>query len=303
MTTVSTGGPLQGLVGEYEQRLRAAGIETPDRDALALACHALGLSPLGVRTASADQIAPQALARLEALVTRRVERVPLQHLMGEAGFRTLVLECRPGVFVPRPETEVLAGHAIELARTTVRERGHAVVAEPGTGSGAVALAIAAEVAGVQVIATDVSREAVALAGRNLARIASHPGVAPGSTCSFAVGDLLSPLREDLRGELDVIVANPPYLTQEEVAAAAPEVRDHDPADALIAPEGGNAVIDRLIATAPSWLRAGGALVVEVPEARAQRHLDAVRAAPYRDAHLVDDLTGRERVLVARTVDA
>ncbi|MGH3442566.1 MAG: N5-glutamine methyltransferase family protein [Nitriliruptorales bacterium] len=300
MTVVSAGTPLQALVREHEERLRAAGVDSPDRDALALACHALGLSPLGVRTASAEQIAPHALGRLEELVARRGERVPLQHLTGEAGFRALVLECRPGVFVPRAETEVLAGRAIDLARSAVAERGRAVVAEPCTGSGAVALAVAAEVVGVQVMATDLSRDAVTLAGRNLARVAAEPGIARGSTCSFAVGDLLEPLPADLRGRLDVVVANPPYLTESEVAAAAPEVRDHDPAAALIAAEEGNAIIDLLLADGLRWLRPGGALALEIPEARAQRHLEAARSAGYDDADLIDDLTGRERVLVART---
>ncbi|MDP8961824.1 MAG: peptide chain release factor N(5)-glutamine methyltransferase [Actinomycetota bacterium] len=290
---------LGDVVRGHARTLAAAGIDSSEADAFSLARHALGLSAAALRTAGTAGVAPERLDRLGRLVARRALRVPLQHLTGEAGFRRLMLTSRPGVFVPRPETEVLAGAAIELAHVAIARFGRAIVIEPCTGSGAVGLSIAHEVAGVCVIAADLDLAAVALARCNLARLRAAPGLAHGSTCEILAGDLLDPFPAELRGHVDVIVANPPYLTSAEVAACPPEVRDHDPRLALAAGDDGHVASDALLAAAAEWLRAGGTLLLEVAETRAAEVAARALRVGYGDIAVAADLAGRHRFVAAR----
>lgn len=292
---------LVDVIRVHARTLAAAGIDRPEADAFGLARHALGLSPAALRTVATGAVAPGRLDELARLVARRALRVPLQHLTGETGFRRLTLTCRPGVFIPRPETEVLAEAAVDRARDAVAELGRAVLIEPCTGSGAVALAVAHEVAGARVIATDLDPAAVALARENLARLRATGGLAPRATCDVLAGDLLDPVPAELRGEVDVIVANPPYLTPAEVAACPPEVRDHDPPVALVGGHDGHTTTDRLLSVAEDWLRPGGWLLLEVAETRAAEVSARARRAGYDDVAVAVDLVGRPRLVAGRMV--
>lgn len=291
--------PLVDAVRGHIRTLAAAGVDTPVADAFSLASHALGLSPAALRTAVTATVAPDLLDRLDQLVALRALRVPLQHITGEVGFRRLTLACRPGVFVPRPETEVLAEAAIVRARAAVAELGRAIVVEPCTGGGAIALSLAHEVAGARVLAVDLDRAAVALARENLARSRATHGLAPGATCEILVGDLLGPVPIELRGRVDVIVANPPYLTAAELAACPPEVREHDPQLALVSGDDGHATTDRLLSTARQWLRPGGVVVLEVAETRAAEVAARAARVGYEDVATAADLAGRPRIMAAR----
>ncbi|MDQ4129669.1 MAG: peptide chain release factor N(5)-glutamine methyltransferase, partial [Actinomycetota bacterium] len=282
----------------HSRTLAAAGIDTPEADSFSLARHALGLSPASLRTTPAAAIAAHLLDLLDRLVALRALRIPLQHITGDVGFRHLTLTCAPGVFVPRPETEVLAQVAIDRARAAAAERGRAVLVEPCTGSGAIALSVAHEVGGARVIATEVDPNAVALARENLASLTAGCGLAPGAVCDILAGDLLAPVPLDLRHEVDVIVANPPYLTPGELAICPPEVRDHDPPLALLAGDDGHAISDRLLHTSLGWLRVGGALLLEVSEIRAAEVAARAAGIGYDDVSVAADLAGRPRVVVA-----
>lgn len=280
--------PVMDLVRRHAARLTRAGVPSPDHDASALAAHVLELAPSDLRITTTTDVTQTHLDRLAALVERRAERVPLQHLTGAAGFRTITLACRPGVFVPRPETEVLAGLAIEAVGPSP------LVVEPCTGTGAVALSIATEVPQATVIATDRAPEAVELARCNAERL--------GLDVEVLHGDLLEPVDPALRRRVDVLVANPPYLTPSELDACDPEVRQHDPEGALVAGPTGHEITDRLIAAAPAWLRPGGTVLLEVAEARAAQVADRMRTAGLVDVAVVDDLTGRERIVRATIPD-
>lgn len=282
MTTEVRPGPVMDLVRRHAARLERAGIASALNDALTLASHALGMSRSELRVRDLGDVHDDVLNELDGLIERRARRVPLQHLTGTAGFRRLTLACRPGVFVPRPETEILAGHAIGLAGPGT------TVIEPCTGSGAVALSIAAEAPGTSVVATDRDRAAVELARRN----ASVVGV----DVDVRLGDLLGPVDERLRGGVDVLVSNPPYLTPDEIEACEVEVREHDPVGALVAGPTGHEVTDRLIGAAPTWLRSGGTLLLEVAEVRAAEVARRARGAGLREVVILDDLTGRERIV-------
>lgn len=292
---------LAALVAEHAATLEAAGVPSPEHDATALARHVLGLTTAGVRTAGPPtEDERRALAEL---VARRAAREPLQLVIGATWFRYLRLACRPGVFIPRPETEVVAGLAIDAARASGAAP---LVVEPCTGTGAIACSVAAEVAGAQVVATDVDSEAVDLARHNLAEVAAGradvSGLAPGASCHIEHGDLLEPVGAGLRGRVDVLVSNPPYLPAADRAAMPPEVARHDPPAALYGGADGHDLVDRLLGAAATWLRPGGTVVLEIDARRADDALAAAQAAGLAEARIEPDLTGADRVLVARRPD-
>jgi release factor glutamine methyltransferase len=228
-------------------------------------------------------------AAFEAMVARREVGEPLQYVLGRWGFRTLDLLVDPRVLIPRPETEVVAGFAIDAVPPGGR------VVDLGTGSGAIALSIAAERwPDVEVWATDASEEAVAVARANLAGLGRRAGVV-----RLAVGDWFAALPDDLRGTFDVVVANPPYVPDD--ALVARQVRDHEPHLALFGGPDGLGPARRIVAEAPGWLRPGGTLVVEIGEDQGEAVAAAAEAAGLVDVEVRHDLTERPRALVARTV--
>jgi release factor glutamine methyltransferase len=284
------------LLDEVATRLDDAGVPTPDVDAR------------WIVDAMVDRFGPDLAGCdagvLDALVERRAAREPLQLVLGHTTFRWVELACRPGVFVPRPETEVVAGAAIDAARAAgPRPR----VVEPCTGSGAIACAVASEVPGVQVLASDLSPAAVELATENATALAAAarptawrpgPWLAPGAVVEVRHGALLDAVPDDWRHTIDVLVANPPYLPAADAGTWQPEVADHDPAPALVGGPDGHEVVEALLVLAPTWLRPGGVVVVEIDDRRGADAATAATAAGLVDVHVVADLTGRDRAVVA-----
>lgn len=266
-------------------RLARAGVPTPQVDAEWLVCHVTGWSRAQLQTRGGQSLDPGTVERLNELAGRRAAREPLQLILGSVGFRYLDLAVRPGVFVPRPETETLAEEAI--ARTPP----DGLVAEPCTGTGAVACSVAAEAEPAVVVATDASSAAVSLARENAARY--------GLEVDVRRGDLLAPVDERLRGGLHVLVANPPYVASHELASTEPEVQEWEPSEALVAGRTGHEITDRLIDVAPGWLAPGGWLLLEVDERRAGDVRGRCVARGLKDATVVRDPAGRNRVVVAR----
>ena len=237
-----------------------------------------------------------AAARLRALVQRRVAGAPLQYLVGRWSFRRLELMVDSRVLIPRPETEVVAGVAIDEARRAVGGgAAPCAVADLGTGSGAIALAVADEVAEAEVWATDASPAALEVARANLAAL----GTAVASRVHLAEGMWYEALPGTLRGRLSVIVSNPPYVTEAEYAALAPEVRDCEPIGALVAGPTGRECLEQLVAGGLDWLEPGGALVLELAPDQAAPMRATAEAAGYEGVVVNRDLAGRDRVLLAR----
>ena len=230
-----------------------------------------------------DEAASDA-THLAELVRRRIEGEPLQYLTGIAGFRHLELKVGPGVFIPRPETEVVT----EIALGFLPEGG--TIVDVGTGSGAIALAVADERSDARIYATDISEEALTWARRNRDSL--------GLAVELVAGDLFDALPRELGGAVDVIVSNPPYIGYAEAASLPVDVRDHEPEVALFAPEDGLSVVRRLAEEARVWLRAGGHLVLEI--APQQAGAVAELLSDYRGVRIEKDLTGRDRVAVALT---
>lgn len=281
------------LVAEIAARLRAAGVASPEVDARLLVEH----------THDDDRPAWRRREHLAGLVGARTRRVPLQLLLGGTWFRHLHLACRVGVFIPRPETEIVAGEAIAAARRAApRPR----VADLGTGTGAIAWSVVAEVPGAHVWATDASQRAARLAQENLDRlvrgVAGVAGPAPGAAGAVLTGDLDEPLHPTLQRRLDVLVSNPPYLPAADAPRLPPEVADHDPADALFGGVDGYEQVRRVMARARTWLRPGGTVVVEIDERRPDDARTAATAAGLEQVRMVDDLTGAVRALVAVAPD-
>lgn len=271
---------------EAARRLADAGVPSPRADAESLAAHLVGVGrgELAARAARGDDAPPG----LDDLVAERCRRVPLQHLTGTAGFRGLELRVGPGVFVPRPETEVLAGLAIEAALATAGNE--PVVVDLGTGSGAIALAIAREVPEARVHAVEVSGQAHAWAAENLR----------GSGVDLRLGDAATAFG-DLDGAVDVVVSNPPYIPPGAVPVD-PEVADHDPGVALYGggPDG-LAVPRAVLATAARLLRDGGLLAVEHADSQQAAVLALLDTPAWRDRRGHNDLAGRPRCVTARRV--
>jgi release factor glutamine methyltransferase len=270
-------------------RLAEAGVASPRADAEALAAHVLGTTrgDLSARALRGADLDVERADRFTALVDERVRRVPLQHLTGTTGFRGLDLAVGPGVFVPRPETELVAGAAVEAATAV----GPApVVVDLCTGSGAIAAAVAAEVPGAHVEAVEVDPQAHAWARRNL----------EGTGVVLHLADATDPAAppHDLDGAVDVVVANPPYVP-DDMRPLDPEVADHDPHLALYGGSDGLRVPLRVAARARVLLRPGGAFVMEHAHGQRVALVRALVAAGWDDVQGRDDLAGRERFVVAR----
>jgi release factor glutamine methyltransferase len=270
--------------------LAGAGVESPRVDAELLAAHLLGL-PRG-RLALVDTLSAAQARRLGELVDERANRVPLQHLIGSAVFRRVELAVGPGVFVPRPETELLAGWGIEA----LRARGPgAVVVDLCSGSGAIALAVAQEARDVRVYAVERAPGALEWLRRN-AGVRAAAGDAP---VTVVEGDATDPaVLAELDGRVDVVLCNPPYVPRG-AAGVPPEVAEHDPPDAVFGGPDGLSVIRPVIGRAAAMLRPAGAVGIEHDDGQADAVL-GLFAADGRFASINDhpDLAGRSRFCTA-----
>lgn len=238
------------LLGAATARLSEAGVASPELDARLLLAHVLGVPHLTL--AGDAELDSERADRFEALIARRAAREPLQHLLGTAAFRYVDVEVGPGVFVPRPETELLAGWGIAQL-TALREAGTAspIAVDLCTGSGVIAKAVADEHPAAKVFAVEVSEPALDYARRNLA----DTGV------DLRSGDIADCLHE-LDGRVDVVMANPPYIPLSEYESVAVEARDHDPAIALWSGPDGLDVIRLVERVAHRLLRPGGVVGCE-----------------------------------------
>ncbi|MGM0385201.1 MAG: peptide chain release factor N(5)-glutamine methyltransferase [Actinomycetota bacterium] len=274
---------MRDLLREARTRLDRAGVDPSDAERLAR-----GLLAEGVVLELLDDAPHGFEGAFRAAVARRAAREPLQLVLGRVGFRDLVLWTSPGVFIPRVETELVSGVAIDAACAAIAYRGSARVADLCTGSGAIAAALASEVAGVAVWAVELDPRALDLAARNLA----------GLGVSLVAGDAATALT-DLDGTLDVVVANPPYVPPDGVPRD-PEVRDWDPPLALYGGGHDGLEVPRAIMRrAAGLLRPGGVFVMEHADVQGEvvrAELETLGA--FEDVATLPDLAGRDRMVRA-----
>jgi release factor glutamine methyltransferase len=277
------------LLGDAARRLADAGIESPRVDAELLLAAVLGV-PRG-RLLVLDEMSDAAVARFAGLLEQRADRVPLQHLTGRAPFREIELAVGPGVFVPRPETEQLAGWVLRQ----LAERHEPVVVDLGSGSGAIALSIAHEHPGARVVAVERDPGAIDWTRHN----AAARTTAGDTPVTVVQGDMTDPyLLTDLDGSVDVIVSNPPYVP--DGALLPREVADHDPPLALWGGPDGLDVVRGMLATAARLLRPDGLLGIEHADQQGASLPAVVRAhGGFSDVADHPDLAGRPRYTTAR----
>jgi release factor glutamine methyltransferase len=262
------------------------GVESARLNAELIVGHALGLKRMQLYLQFERLLTELELERIRPLVRRRGQREPLAYVLGTAEFCGLTLKADRRALVPRPETERL----VELLQERCTPA-PARVLDLGTGSGCIALALAAAWPGAEVVAVDASDDALALARENGAAI----GLA--ARVQWLKSDWFSAVPAD--GRFDLIVSNPPYLTAEETAAAEPEVRTYEPAAALTAAESGMADLRKIIAEAPRFLAPGGWLAMETGIAQHAELLADLAKAGLRDGESVKDLAERDRFVFAR----
>lgn len=246
------------------------------------------------------ELSPGELTAIQAAAEKLIQGMPLQYAVGKAPFRHLTLRVTPDTLIPRPETELLVDLVIAAQRG-----GKATVVDVGTGSGAIALALAAESSFERVIATDISEKALEVAKRNLKAIPEDKR----PKLDFRAGDLLTPLLTQEWAQntpkspappVEAVVSNPPYISPAELPDLPPNVRDWEPHSALFADDNGMAVIKRLIAQAGDILQPGGLLAMEVDSRRTDLAVQAVQQdARFTDVEHRLDLTGRPRFVLAR----
>ena len=293
---------LRDVMADGQRRLAAAGVPSPDTDAILLAAYVKGV-PRG-RLLLQDRMDSQERTAYERLLTRRMARVPLQHLIGAAPFRNLELAVGPGVFIPRPETELVAQAGIDALRALPPEERRAV--DLCTGSGAVAFSLATEAAPAHVTAVEIDEAAVTWTRRNADALRDEIEAAgsrvevvqaDARTCAADGGPLAL-----LRGSIAVVTMNPPYVPSG-ASVRDPEVRDHDPALALYGGPDGLDIIRGAVATAAALLQPGGLVVIEHSDEQgdeAEEGVPAVLAEDGRWRDIVDhrDLARKPRFTTA-----
>ena len=274
---------LGGALAAASARLAEAGIESARLEAELLLARACDDCARALLYAELDrELTPQQEAGFEANIARREKREPLAYVLGEWGFRRLTLKTDRRALIPRPETEIV----VERALDHIRGLAEPEVLDVGTGTGAIALAIADEVPGARVTAVDVSSEALALARENL----DLTGV--DGRVRLVEHDLTSGLGD---GEFDLVVSNPPYVEPEELPTLQPEVRDWEPHIALVAA----GATEKLARAATEALRPGGWLVLETAAGSGDRVQRLLAELGFGDVTITPDLAGRDRVAEGR----
>ena len=284
---------LASVLADARRRLVDAGIEAADREARWLIEHALGLTGSSHLVDSARPLDEGEKAKVDAYVTRRAVREPLQYILGTQEFCGLEFDVNPAVLIPRPETELLVQEVIRR----LPRGGRPTLVDVGTGSGCVAVTLARALSSARIFATDLSVQALETAKRNALR---H-GVA--SAIRWLEGDLLAPLAGGgCDGAVTVIVANPPYIRESEWSGLQPEVSGYEPRMALVAGAKGTELHERLLDEAAVFLAPGGLLAMELGQGQSA----AVRAkietmAVYERVEILPDEAGIDRIAIVERV--
>lgn len=289
---LAAGRQLSDIVRTISDVLAASGVATPHVDARWIVEGITGIDP---DRSPELPLASNDVVPLQRALARREAREPLQLVLGGTAFLDLEITCAPGVFVPRPETEVLALVAADAAlQFGPRPR----VVELCSGSGVISCVLASRVPGIELIAADISDDAVALTQENLRHLSEQGVLASGVDVTVTRADVFDGIDQQGRGLVDVVVANPPYLPSGERDLWPPEVRDHDPLEALVGGVKGHEIVETILLDAREWLRPGGCIALEIDARRSSEVAAFASRAGYGSVRLLSDLAGRERVITA-----
>lgn len=269
------------------QYMERHGIESPRLNAELLLGHMLDMERIELYTNFDRPLSEPEADRYREMVLKRANGYPLQYLTGKAGFRKIEVELLPGVFIPRPETEVLVEKALEIMGP-----GEIDVLDLCTGCGNIAVSVAVEYRSAKVCAVDIEPLALELCGRN----ARRNGV--GDRVRTLPGDLFGGLGDGRGYEFDVVVSNPPYIPTEEIRSLQREVRDYEPVESIHGGPDGLEIAKRIIEGAPSYMGERGWLLLEIGEGQAQTVVRMLRGG-WSEIEVFEDLAGFERVVRAR----
>ena len=258
-------------------------VPSPETDALFLLQFVSGTDLTHFLLIADDEVPEEIRQRVMELANRRAQRIPLQHLTGTAPFMGRDFKVSPDVLIPRPDTEVLADEAVRILK---KESPRGRVLDLCTGSGILAVTLALEMPEAEVWASDLSKEALKIAGENARAF--------GADVHFTQGDLFTPLS----GRFDMIVTNPPYIATDEIALLEEEVKDHDPFMALDGGPDGFLLIDRIIEEAPRYLKENGCLLMEIGSGQGEGTLRRLDGHGFRKTRIIKDLAGLDRVAAA-----
>ena len=297
MSTTAAAPPVRAVLADAIARLGRAGLSTARQDAEWLLASRLGIERFALYLEPDRTLPPDVAERVHALIERRAGHEPLQHLLGFEDFRGLRLRVTPDVLIPRPETEGLVEWALELLDAMSADGGRAgamsgpplMVADIGTGSGAIACALAGARPAAEVVAVEASPAALAVAADNVRALGLEGRV------RLLAGDLLAPLAAQA-SRLAMIVANLPYLASAVIPTLPREVRDFEPRAALDGGPDGLGLLRRLVRAAPAVLRPGGRLVLEIGEEQAGALASLMVAEGFTDIMSRRDLRGAERYI-------
>ncbi|MGH7778207.1 MAG: peptide chain release factor N(5)-glutamine methyltransferase [Candidatus Binataceae bacterium] len=277
------------LLDAASTRLTHAGVESARLDAELMLARAAETSRVAI-IAAPPEISAAAAERFDAMLTRRAAREPLAYILGSKEFYSLEFEVTPAVLIPRPETEILVAAALEFAQ----DRPDARVLDIGTGSGAIAVAIAAGAPRTSVVAADMEDDALAVARRNVGRHHVAGRVEP------RLADIFEPLDGgDALGDFDLIVSNPPYVETSAIESLPPEVRDFEPPAALFSGTDALECYRRIAAGACEHLKRDGAVMLESGLGQAEAVSGLLREAGLHVTRVINDLAGIPRVVTAR----
>lgn len=278
------------LINKATALLEEKGIISPRLNAETLLSEATGMTRVELYANFDRPVPPAEVERFRALLRRRLSHEPLQYITGRRGFRRLCLKVNPDVLIPRPETELMVDRALQKM---AEDPSLKVVLDLGTGSGCVALSVARECGRAEVHATDISEEALAVAGEN----AAENGL--GERVRFYSGDLFEPLPPKLRGGIHLVLSNPPYVTPRDYGRLPLEVREHEPRLALLAGDDeGTRFHFRILDESREWLAPGGWLIMEGGEAQMEPVAERALAMGYRRVEVLYDYNGMPRFVEA-----
>ena len=288
---------IRELIRVTTEYLEGKGVESAKLNTERLLADVLGLSRIELFFQHDRPVLGAELDQFRNLVRRRAQGEPLQQILGETEFYSRTFKVEPGVFIPRPETERLVEEAVVLLAPPDRRLLAPVAVEIGCGTGIIGISLALEVPRLIVHATDINPAAVNLTKHNAHTLGAEPRV------QVQQGNRFDPLPSHLKGQVDLVVSNPPYVRAADIPGLATEVSEHDPVEALDGGEDGLVFYRALASTVGAWLRPGGHVAVEIGDEQGQDVEDIFSASGLEDIRVIRDYADRDRVVTARSAAA
>ncbi len=293
MNSASSHKTIRELIQVTSEYLDGKGVESAKLNAERLLADVLGLSRIELFYQHDRPVLGAELDNYRDLVRRRAQGEPLQQILGETEFYSRMFKVEPGVFIPRPETERLVEEAVALVAPPDRRLLAPVAVEIGCGTGIIGISLALDVPRLNVYATDVNPAAIQLTKHNAHTLGADPRV------HVLQGNRFDPLPDHLKGQVDLVVSNPPYIRAADIPGLAIEVSGHDPAEALDGGKDGLVFYRALASKLSDWLRPGGHVAVEIGDDQGQDVEDIFSASGLEEIRVIRDYADRDRVVTAR----